>query len=220
MKRAKVWDVPTRLFHWSIVCLVVTSWLTADQGYMKAHFWSGIILFILLLFRIVWGFVGSTTARFGDFLRRPSEIVAYLKSLYGPEKLRHAGHNPAGGLMVITLLILLLLQVATGLYSNDGVGFYGPLAMQISSSSSDQLTQLHQWLFKATLFLVWMHLVAVFFYLCVRGDNLIEPMFSGYKSLKDMPPNNPVKLRSSALALAVLATVSCLVILFLQTVGA
>src|SRR5690242_9158091 len=102
--RVYVWDAPTRLFHWSIVVLLFVSWLSADQGYMKIHLWSGLTLLVLLLFRIGWGFAGATTARFSNFLHAPAKVIAYLKALAGGNKPLHAGHNPAGGLMVVALL--------------------------------------------------------------------------------------------------------------------
>lgn len=210
-ERIKVWDAPTRLFHWSVVCLVAASWFTADQSYMKAHLWSGLMLLALLLFRIVWGFLGSTTARFRNFLHSPSKVFSYIKAIVRHEKQLHAGHNPAGGLMVITLLTILLTQVVTGLFANDGGQFHGPLALQISSSASDQFSQLHRWLFNGILFLIWTHLVAIFFYLCVKRENLIGSMVTGYKSLEDLPPKLRLKFTNSAVALAILATVSGLV---------
>ena len=100
----RVWDVPTRLFHWGMVALVFVSWLSADQGYMAVHLWSGLSLLALLLFRLGWGLMGSTTARFSDFLRPPREVLAYLRSQARGATILHAGHNPAGGLMVIALL--------------------------------------------------------------------------------------------------------------------
>ena len=102
-EQVRVWDAPTRLFHWSIVALVFVSWLSADQGYMTMHLWSGFSLLALLLFRLGWGLIGSTTARFGDFLHRP-QGAAYLKTQARGSKPVHAGDNPAGGLMVMVLL--------------------------------------------------------------------------------------------------------------------
>src|ERR1043165_9273842 len=112
--RIEVWDAPTRLFHWSVVILIFVSWLSADQGYMKVHLWSGLALLVLLLIRIGWGFAGATTARFSDFLHAPPKVMAYFKAMAGDSRPRHAGHNPAGGLMVVLLLAVLLVQAVTG----------------------------------------------------------------------------------------------------------
>src|SRR5579871_3850903 len=103
----RVWDAPTRLFHWMVVSLVACSWYSADHGFMTLHLWSGSLLLVLLLFRIAWGIVGSTTARFSDFLRPPAKVIAYFKALAGDKKPLHAGHNPAGGWMVTALITML-----------------------------------------------------------------------------------------------------------------
>ncbi|HEX4272264.1 MAG TPA: cytochrome b/b6 domain-containing protein, partial [Rhizomicrobium sp.] len=181
LPRVKVWDAPTRLFHWSIVLLVFVSWFSADRGLMTIHLWSGLSLLALLLFRIAWGIMGSTTARFSDFMHPPRNIAGYLKGLARGEKRLHAGHNPAGGVMVVVMIAALLAQAVTGLFSNDGLRFNGPLAMWISQDISDQVTRIHGTIFNIILLLVWCHVVAIGFYLLVRDDNLVGPMFSGKK---------------------------------------
>src|SRR5580698_10065108 len=107
----RVWDIPTRLFHWSIVALVIVSWFSADQAYMSVHLWSGLTLLALLLFRLGWGVLGSSTSRFSDFLHPPHKVIAYLRTQARGARILHAGHNPAGGLMVVVLLAVLLAQV-------------------------------------------------------------------------------------------------------------
>jgi len=213
----RVWDVPTRLFHWTIVALVACSWYSADNGLMKVHLWSGSLLLTLLLFRIAWGFFGSTTARFSNFLHLPPKVFGYLKAVMSNNKPRYAGHNPAGGLMVTALITMLLAQVATGLFSNDGIRFNAPLALSVSADMSDRFTELHGILFNAILLLVWMHLVAVFFYLFVKEENLIKPMMTGYKHRDHLPPQLNLKFVHWAIALGVLAAAAAMVgsILFL-----
>ena len=183
----RVWDMPTRLFHWSTVLLVFVSWLSADQGYMRVHLWSGAALLALLLFRIGWGMVGSTTSRFRDFLHHPRKIALYLKALTGGEKPLYAGHNPAGGVMVVLLIAALLAQAATGLFANDGVRFSAPFANWISEDASDQVTTIHGMIFNLILLLIWCHLVAVGFHLFVKGDNLVRPMVTGKKPCTHVP---------------------------------
>ncbi len=197
----RVWDAPTRLFHWSIVALVFLSWLSADQGYMTVHLWSGLTLLALLLFRLGWGLMGSTTARFSDFLHPPRKVIAYLKSGGG---LLHAGHNPAGGLMVMALLAVLLAQVLTGLFGNDGLKFAGPLALLVSDDVSDQLTRIHGIIFNIILVLVWLHVVAVGFYHFVKGDNLVAPMVSGKKRRTRVPEGANIIFAHPALAVGLL----------------
>src|SRR3954470_23374234 len=105
-----VWDLPTRLFHWCVVLLVFISWVSADRGWMTVHLGSGLTLLALLLFRIAWGLVGSTTARFSNFLHAPQRVLAYLKGTKHGDRLLYAGNNPAGGLMVAAMIAVLLAQ--------------------------------------------------------------------------------------------------------------
>ena len=200
-----VWDIPTRLFHWSVVLLLCISWLSADQGYMRIHLVSGLTLLALLMFRIAWGLVGSTTSRFSNFLHPPRRVAAYLKSLAGGERIFHAGHNPAGGLMVLALIAVLLALVATGMFANDGVQFHGPLALLVSEDVSTRLTNIHGLIFDLILILVWCHVVAVGFYLLVRGDNLVWPMITGKKSRAQLPAELNIVFTRLYIALLLLA---------------
>lgn len=183
----RAWDLPTRVFHWAVVALVTVSWVSVDNGFMRLHLASGLGLMTLLLSRLAWGIVGSTTARFTDFVTGPRRVIGYLKSLATGDSPHFVGHNPAGGWMVVLMIALLLAQVATGLFANDGVHFNGPLASQVSADRSDWVTGLHATLFNVLLLVVWIHLVAIFFYLWVKGDNLIRPMISGEKQGTEVP---------------------------------
>jgi cytochrome b len=214
----RVWDLPIRLFHWSIVLLMGISWFSADQGYMRLHLVSGLTLLALLLFRIGWGLVGSTTARFRDFLHPPRRVVGYLKGLAGGEKVLHAGHNPAGGLMVIALIAVLLTQVGTGLFANDGVRFHGPLALLVSEDVSTRLTDIHGLISNLILLLIWCHVVAVGFYLLVRGDNLVWPMVTGKKPREHVPVNSNLAFARTYIALILLA-VSAGIAVWVMTQG-
>ena len=214
----RVWDLPIRLFHWSIVLLMGISWFSADQGYMRLHLASGLTLLALLLFRIGWGLVGSTTARFRDFLHPPRRVVGYLKGLAGSEKVLHAGHNPAGGLMVIALIAVLLAQVGTGLFANDGVRFHGPLALLVSEDVSTRLTDIHGLISNLILLLIWCHVVAVGFYLLVRGDNLVWPMVTGKKPREHVPANSNLAFARTYIALILLA-VSAGIAVWVMTQG-
>lgn len=207
----QVWDGPVRLFHGAVVILLLVSWCSADQGYMRVHLWSGLALLALLLFRLVWGFVGSTTARFRDFLHPPRKVLAYLRSLGGANKALFAGHNPAGGLMVVGLIAVLLLQAMTGLFANDGLRFHGPLALLVSEETSTRLTGLHGTIFNIILILVWLHVVAVGFYLFVQRDNLIKPMLTGRKHKKHVPDGWNITLAQPYLAVLILALAAGLV---------
>jgi cytochrome b len=201
----RVWDIPIRLFHWSIVALLCASWFSADQGYMRVHLVSGLTLLALLLFRIGWGLVGSTTARFSNFLHPPRRVVGYLKGLAGGDKLFYAGHNPAGGMMVLALIAVLLAQVATGLFANDGVRFHGPLALLVSEDASTLFTDIHGLIFNLILLLVWCQVVAVGFYLLVKGENLIWPMVTGRKHRAYLPAELNIAFTRLYIALLLLA---------------
>ena len=201
-KTVLVWDLPVRLFHWCVVVLVFVSWLSADQGWMTIHLGSGLTLLALLLFRLGWGFFGSTTARFGNFLHPPRRVLGYLKGLSGGDRILYAGHNPAGGLMVLAMIIILLAQALTGLFANDGLHFNGPLALLVPSETSDGITALHRLIFNGILLLVWCHVVAVGFYLLVRRDNLVLPMLTGRKPHGHVPEG--AKLAFTRLSIALL----------------
>jgi cytochrome b len=196
----RVWDAPTRLFHWAIVILIFVSWLSADRGLMTIHLCSGLTLLALLLFRIGWGIVGSATARFSDFLHPPRKVAAYLKGLAGGDRQLYAGHNPAGGLMVVAMIVVLLAQAVTGLFANDGLHFTGPLAPLVSDDASTQVTKLHGTIFNIILLFVWCHVVAVGFYVFVKGDNLVKAMFTGKKPHTHVPTNVQVFFARSYIA--------------------
>ena len=203
----RVWDAPTRLFHWAVVILIFISWLSADQGLMTIHLCSGLTLLALLLFRIGWGIVGSATARFSDFLHPPRKVVAYLRGLAGGDRQLYAGHNPAGGLMVVAMIAVLLAQAMTGLFSNDGLHFTGPLALLVSDDASTWLTTLHATIFNVILLFVWCHVVAVGFYLFVKGDNLVKAMFTGHKPYTHVPADAQVFFARSYVAFLLLLLV-------------
>lgn len=124
----RVWDAPTRLFHWAIVLLLCTSWVTQHENWMSLHFLSGYSMLTLLLFRLLWGFIGSDTARFSHFLHSPFAALRHLARLHRREPDIEIGHNAAGGWMVLLLFALLAVQVATGLCANDDGNNQGPLA--------------------------------------------------------------------------------------------
>ena len=208
--RVRVWDLPVRVFHWSIVGLVGLSWTAVENGFMRVHLWSGLALLALLLFRIAWGFVGSTTARFADFVHGPRQVAGYLRGIARGEQPRYAGHNPAGGWMVLLLLAVLLLQALSGLFANDGVRFNAPLAARISAALSDRVTSLHGMIFNVLLALVWLHVVAALYYRLVRGENLAGAMISGNKprgAVAAAGQLNFVPLRWAVLCLALSAAV-------------
>lgn len=184
--RIRVWDLPTRVFHWllvaCIVCLVITGYRGGDAMNWHARF--GYAVLALLLFRIVWGFVGGRWSRFASFIYAPRSVVAYLRGQAHPDHL--VGHTPLGAGSVFAMLLVLLGQVATGLIGDDEISFTGPLNRFVSSAQGLGATWYHknvgQWLL---LGLVVLHIGAVLFYLVKRRQNLIGAMVSGDKEVGD-----------------------------------
>lgn len=200
----RVWDAPVRLFHWAIVVLVCFSWGSAQWGYMDWHKLSGYAILTLLLFRIVWGFVGSDTARFGGFLKSPLAALQHLSHLTRREADREIGHNAAGGWMVLVLLGLLLVQAATGMASNDDVDIEGPYARLVGKEWSDWASHIHSLTFTLIEIAVAAHVLAVLAYAVLKGQNLVRPMITGKKRL-------PGNMRAPRMMSPVLAGVVLLV---------
>jgi cytochrome b len=181
----RVWDWPVRIVHWAMVALLIVLLTTATIGgdAMAWHMRAGEAMLALVLFRVIWGFVGSRYARFSSFVRGPRAVIAYARSIFAPPHEVHAGHNPLGGWMVILLLLALLFQTATGLFTNDDVLTDGPLVRTITKDLSDTISTLHRrnaWIVGA---LATAHIGAVLFYLIALKENLISPMLHGAKTL-------------------------------------
>jgi cytochrome b len=178
--RVRVWDGFTRLAHWLLVVLMGASWWTARHHHMDYHRYSGYALLGVLIFRLYWGFFGSTTARFAHFVKGPRSIWRYLRS-----KGTHVapGHNPLGALSVLALLGLLLAQIALGLFSVDVDGIEsGPLSRWVSFEMGRECSLLHQLGFVVLNAFIVVHIGAVMFYWIFKRDNLIRPMITGSKS--------------------------------------
>jgi cytochrome b len=181
----RVWDAPTRLFHWAIAFLLGVSWLTESRGWMELHFLSGYSVIALLLFRVAWGFVGSETARFSRFVRSPVAALRHLAHLHRREPDTEIGHNAAGGWMVLTMLALLAVQVATGLCANDDGDTEGPLFVYVGKNWSDWLSHIHAVNFKLIKIAVIAHIVAILAYAVLKRHDLVRPMITGWKHLPD-----------------------------------
>ncbi|ARJ64461.1 cytochrome B [Magnetospirillum sp. ME-1] len=174
----RLWDLPTRLFHWSLAAAIVAASLSGQLGggLMTWHGRIGLAVVGLLAFRLVWGVVGSTYARFAHFIPTPARIRAYLKGEWHGE-----GHNPLGALSVFGLLGLLTVQVATGLFANDDIAFTGPLYDLAGKALSNRLTAIHHLLSKLVYLLVALHVGAIVFYARIKKQNLVLPMLTGVK---------------------------------------
>lgn len=171
-----LWDWPTRVFHWSLVLLVPLAWWTAEEGQMDRHQWVGYAVITLVVFRILWGFVGSRHSRFSDFLRGPGGITRYLRGDAPP----YPGHNPLGGWSVMALLTLLLLQAGSGLFNSDDILFNGPLYHLADGSFRDTMGVVHEWAFNGLLALIGLHLAAVAWHQWGRREPLVQAMVKGH----------------------------------------
>lgn len=178
-----VWDLPLRVFHWLFALSIAASWATAEAGfeYMQYHFYLGYWMIGLVVFRVIWGFIGPRHARFSNFLHGPSMLLKYFRSLTGREPLITPGHNPAGGLMVIVMMAMVALQAGTGLFASDDIAWSGPYNPAVSSSLAGKLTSLHHANFNWILGAIALHLLAIGFYWRVKKQNLVVPMFTGHK---------------------------------------
>ena len=179
----KLWDLPTRLFHWLLLALVVGAIVSIKIGTNAAMEWHGRfghLIFGLIVFRIVWGFVGSTYSRFWTFIPGPAAIAAYLKGRW-----RGVGHNPLGAMSVFALLGLVGFQAVTGLFANDEIAFSGPMRRAVSTAMSNDLSTLHRQAEWFLYGLVALHVIAVLVHTVFKRDNLITPMISGRKTVDD-----------------------------------
>lgn len=199
--KIKVWDFPIRLFHWVTVGLLGGLWWSGETGEMSLHQVLAYILMALLVFRIIWGFIGSDTARFGQFVRSPKDVYQYATSKHKSESV---GHNPMGAYMVILLLSLLVVQLVTGLFATDDIFTEGPLYSYVSSDLASNLTWVHKQNFNLILGFACVHILAVFVYL-FKGDNLIKAMITGYKQFQSQ--NESPKIKSIWLATIVACAV-------------
>lgn len=184
MRRIKVWDLPVRLFHWLLVALILAAWVTQYLDRMDLHVWIGEWILTLLLFRVVWGFVGSDTARFSGFLRSPLAGLRHLAHLGRREPDRGIGHNAAGGWMVLVMLALIGVQVGTGLCANDlddGGDTEGPLMHLVGKDRSDWLTHIHALNFTLIEVVIALHVLAIVVYAVLKRQNLVRPMVTGTK---------------------------------------
>jgi len=178
-----VWDLPLRLFHWLFALSIFASWATAKAGFdwMQWHFYLGYWMIGLLVFRILWGFFGPRYARFGSFIRKPSAVWLYLKGMANRASAPSIGHNPVGGLMVIVMILLVAVQVTTGLFTTDDVVWAGPYNPAVSKSTASLLSTVHNINFNLVLTAIGLHITAILFYAFYKKQNLVIPMLTGHK---------------------------------------
>jgi cytochrome b len=177
----RVWDLPIRVFHWLLVLCIVGSLVSANLGNnaVEWHAYFGYSVLTLLIFRILWGFVGSTHARFTSFFPNREKILNYLQG----NAPRVLGHNPLGALSVFALLLVLSVQVLTGLFVDDEITFQGPLAKYVSNSLVSILSEIHEGNQVVIYTLITIHIAAIIYYKKFKGEDLITPMIRGDKEI-------------------------------------
>ncbi len=206
-KKVAAWDIPTRLFHWILVTLIAAAYLTYEFGdvNMTYHMWNGYTILTLCLYRLLWGFFGSSTARFSDFIKGPKAVIGYILSLRGNAPQKYLGHNPVGGLMIVALLGLILTQGTMGLFTSDDILVEGPLVFLVSSDWVDTAGSIHRLGFWVIVSFAAVHVAAALFYLFVKKENLIRAMVSGKKEAEIVPAGEELQAASPLKALIFLA---------------
>jgi len=182
--KVRVWDLATRLFHWSLAALVVAAVVTAQIGgnALAWHFYCGYTILALLLFRILWGVAGPRYARFSSFALRPSSFLEHIRARKAGALRTYAGHSPFGSLSVLVILLVLLAQAVTGLFANDDIASEGPLAKFVPQATSDKLSAFHADLNSVLIYvLVGLHVAAVAYYFFFQRQDLVKPMITGDK---------------------------------------
>ncbi len=186
LRSVPLWDLPTRLFHWLLVISLLAAWYFAEYGPLRLHYLSGLVIIGLLAFRLLWGLFGSPSARFARFVRHPRDAVAYLREVAERRPSYSFGHNAAGGLMVVALMIVVILQAGTGLFSSNYDNFDGPLYDLVPAKISEVISAFHAFNFNLILGLAGLHILAILFYRFWKGENLVRAMITGRAHL---PPH-------------------------------
>jgi cytochrome b len=186
MKKYLVWDLPVRLFHWLLVLCLIGQWLTAEvlEDAMDIHFYIGYFTLGLVIFRLVWGFIGTKYAKFSSFLAGPTSILAYLISVVSKQHRFTIGHNSLGGLILPAVLILVGLQAISGLFTTDDIVYTGPYYASTNSELQDWMQWLHHNIFDLLLAIIGIHLFAIAWYLLFLKHNLVTAMLNGKKTIE------------------------------------
>lgn len=201
----RVWDLPTRLFHWLLVALFAFSWWSAENREMEWHLLSGTVLLGLLAFRLLWGLFGGSTARFGSFVKSPLGVARYLRG----RATALPGHNPLGGYSVVAMLALLVVQVATGLFATDVDGLdSGPLSFLVSFEQGRSAAGWHELAFNLSLVMIAIHVAAIAYYLVARRRNLVTPMITGRDTVDTAEALRPAGAGAFLIAAAVAAALA------------
>lgn len=223
----KVWDLPTRVFHWALVLAMVICIYTSynftgfynfgalgSYSAMAIHQYSGVMILALLIFRLIWGIIGATTARFTDFVKGPSQVLEYTKK----SKTQTEGHNPLGALMVVALIAILLVQVVSGLFLEDNTYMFSnaPLADTIKGDLRSNLLTIHGNGRAVLLWLIGLHVAAVFVYLIVKRQNLIRTMITGKRTTAEAHTASPQSISADRPLIGMILMLAIIVITYMS----
>ncbi|MEW9798292.1 cytochrome b/b6 domain-containing protein [Alteromonas sp. CYL-A6] len=199
MPQTRIWDIPTRLFHWLLVACIVAQYVTAEwlDDAMQLHFQIGYFTLGLIIFRVLWGIVGTHYARFSSFVRSPAAVIGYAKTLTDKNSPAYAGHNPLGGYAVLLLLLMVALQAVSGLFMTDDVFLDGPYRHLVSDTTLEVMNWLHHNVFNLLIAVIALHVVAIGYYARYKQQPLVPAMLHGKK-----PVSSP-GIPSSRLLLAI-----------------
>ncbi|MEO5558844.1 MAG: cytochrome b/b6 domain-containing protein [Dokdonella sp.] len=177
----RVWDLPTRIFHWTLVGLIALQFASGEFSLlpMQWHYWLGYATLALIVFRVLWGFAGSQTSRFTHFMRSPRAVLRYFADVAHGRETRTPGHNPVGGWSVLLMLAVVALQAISGLFTSDDISEEGPLVARVSDATVSLMTSIHHLNRYALLLLIAVHVGAVGLHYVKRNENLVAPMLHG-----------------------------------------
>lgn len=189
MQKKLIWDIPTRLFHWLLVASILAQYATAEwmDNAVQWHFYIGYFTLGLLAFRLVWGVVGPTYARFSQFVKGPKAVIRYISTLFDKNSEPVAGHNPLGGWFVVVMLCLLIVQGVSGLFMTDDVFLDGPYRSAVDDSTLALMNTLHHLAFDILLWVIGLHIAAIGFYAVYKKQKLVPPMLHGKKATQNAP---------------------------------
>ncbi|MEO9641709.1 MAG: cytochrome b/b6 domain-containing protein [Lentilitoribacter sp.] len=206
--KVKVWDVYIRIFHWLLLICILVSFISFRLDEMDIHFISGHCVLALIIFRVIWGVVGSRTALFHSFIKGPGTILNYLQNPSSEKFKGIIGHSPIAALSVIAMLVVISVQVGTGLISDDEILLQGPLAQYVSGEMSYQATTYHGINAKLIIGLIVLHLAAIAFYRFIKKDDIVKPMVTGQKNVSEefaqhVQPMDKIKHLRAAMAILI-----------------
>jgi cytochrome b len=223
-KGIPVWDLPTRLFHWLLFPVLVGSWVTHELGleWTGVHMWFGYTALTMVLFRIIWGFVGPAHARFSSFLAGPTRTRAYARAWRQGPPPKYSGHNPLGGWAIVAMLACIVVQAVTGMFNGDEIMYSGPWHWTVSEDVAGAIEEIHEINFSILLGLIALHVAAIVSYWLRWRTNLVTPMLTGRKPVGDADPAAAIsgnRLRLAIVALGLAAAAVWLFVFMAPTTG-